>query len=399
MDLRSTETFWPLKNAQKTSYPSLESDVNTEILIIGGGITGALIAYQLIKEGKKIILVDKRDICNGSTAASTALLQYEIDVSLHELIKIRGLECAVDSYNNCKKAIFELREIIDTIKSTCHFEFKKSVYFCSSEKDIPFLEEEFKVRKQHGFDVKWLEKLDLQKLGLNALAAIESSTAAVMDPYKLAQDLLIYCQKKGMQIFDRTTIASTKSENGKLIATTEDNNTITVDNIVNCSGYESTETLKEKVVDLKSTFVITSESFATLPAGFKNTIFWDTANPYLYFRATADNRIIAGGGDEDFKDPKKRDTLLPKKEEYLAEQFHLKFPEIKFKIDYSWAGTFGETKDGLPYFGKPDPKKNEHYILGFGGNGITFSVLGMNSIMASLKNEKHPDLEYYKFGR
>jgi glycine/D-amino acid oxidase-like deaminating enzyme len=139
--------------------------------------------------------------------------------------------------------------------------------------------------------------------------------------------------------------------------------------------------------------------FSTLPAGFKNTIFWDTANPYLYFRATADNRIIAGGGDEDFKDPKKRDTLLPKKEEYLAEQFHLKFPEIKFKIDYSWAGTFGETKDGLPYFGKPDPKKNEHYILGFGGNGITFSVLGMNSIMASLKNEKHPDLEYYKFGR
>jgi glycine/D-amino acid oxidase-like deaminating enzyme len=106
-----------------------------------------------------------------------------------------------------------------------------------------------------------------------------------------------------------------------------------------------------------------------------------------------------GGGDEDFKDPQKRDKLLPKKEQFLLKKFQKKFPKINFKIDYSWAGTFGETKDGLPYFGKPNPDNNEHYILGFGGNGITFSVIGMNSILASLENIKHPDLEYYKFGR
>ena len=53
MKLRSTETFWPLKNAMKNSYPSISSDINTPILIIGGGITGALMAYKLISEGKK----------------------------------------------------------------------------------------------------------------------------------------------------------------------------------------------------------------------------------------------------------------------------------------------------------------------------------------------------------
>src|SRR5215216_6574022 len=129
MKLRSTETFWPLKSAMRYSYPSIDQDFNTEILIIGGGITGALIAYKLINEGKKVVLVDRRDICNGSTAASTALLQYEIDIPLHELIKIRGLECAVDSYKSGKQAIFDLRTIIETIKSDCQFEFKKSVYY------------------------------------------------------------------------------------------------------------------------------------------------------------------------------------------------------------------------------------------------------------------------------
>lgn len=399
MKLRSTETFWLLRNAMKKSYPSIDSDKNTTILIIGGGITGALIAYKLITEGKKIILVDRRDICNGSTAASTALLQYEIDISLHELIKMRGLNCALDSYRNGKKAIFDLRNIIDTIKSDCQFEFKKSIYFCSLKKDLQFLKDEFKIRKENGFDVNWLEKWDLEKLGLNALAAIESKTAAVMDPFKLANDLLIYCQKKGMEILDRTNITSIQNQKDKLIAVTENKCSITADHIIHCSGYESTETLNEKVVDLKSTYVIASESLPTLPMAFRNAIFWDTSSPYLYFRATSDNRVIMGGGDVAFKDPVKRDKLLPKKEQFLLKKFQRKFPDIDFKIDYSWAGTFGETKDGLPYFGKPDPNKNEHYVLGFGGNGITFSVIGMNSILDSLNNKKNPDLDYYKFGR
>jgi glycine/D-amino acid oxidase-like deaminating enzyme len=399
MKLRSTETFWPLKTAMEVSYPSIDSDINTSILIIGGGITGALIAYKLISEGEKVILVDRRDVANGSTAASTALLQYEIDISLHELIKIRGLECAVDSYSNGKKAIFDLRAIIDTIKSDCQFEFKKSIYYCSLKRDIPFLRNEFKCRKEHGFDVNWLERWDLEKLGLNAVAAIESQTAAVMDPYRLTNDLLRYCRDKGMQVYDRTNITAIQNHKGKFVAHTQSKCTITADHVIHCSGYESTETLKEKVVDLKSTYVITSESLPTLPHAFKNAIFWDTSSPYLYFRATTDNRIIMGGGDDEFKDPIKRDKLLPKKEQYLLRHFKRKFPNINFKIDYSWAGTFGETKDGLPYFGKPNPDKNEHYVLGFGGNGITFSVIGMNSILDSINNKKNQDLEYYKFGR
>jgi glycine/D-amino acid oxidase-like deaminating enzyme len=399
MKLRSTETFWPLKTAMDKSYPSIDTDISTAILIIGGGITGALMAYKLISEGKKIVMVDRRDICNGSTAASTALLQYEIDVAMHQLIKLRGLDCALHSYRNGKKAIFDLRQIIDTIKSDCQFEFKKSIYFTSVQKDIPFLKNEYKCRKEHGFDVNWLEKYELKKMGLNALAAIESQTAAVMDPYRFAMDLLNYCNRNGMQIFDRTNITSIQNQKGKCIVHTENKHIIIADHVIHCTGYESTETLNEKVVDLKSTYVITSENINELPAAFKNAIFWDTAKPYFYYRATADNRIIAGGGDEEFFDTKKRDKLLQKKEAYLLRYFRKKFPDIEFKIDYSWAGTFGETKDGLPYFGKPDPQKNEHYFLGFGGNGITFSVLGTNSVLDSINNKQNKDLEYYRFGR
>ncbi|CAM4273809.1 NAD(P)/FAD-dependent oxidoreductase [Flavobacterium terrigena] len=380
-------------------YPSLQNSISTPILIIGGGITGALIAYQLIENGRKVVLVDKRDVCNGSTAASTALLQYEIDIPLHKLIEIRGLECAVDSYINCEKSIYNLKKITDAIKSKSGFEFKKSIYFCSLKKDLKDLKLEYKTRKKFGFDVRWLDKYDLKEIGLNAFAAIESKSGAVVDPYRLAQDLLHYCKEKGVLIFDRTDIISIKKHVKKLQAFTNTKCTITADHVIHCTGYESVEMLSNTVVDLKSTFVTISESYPDLPNPFKDTIYWNTSDPYQYFRGTSDGRIIIGGGDEEFKDAERRDKLICDKEDYLLKQFGKYFPEIHFEPDYSWAGTFGETKDGLPYFGKLDSKKNEHYVLGFGGNGITFSVLGMHSIIPSLDGISHPDLEYYKFGR
>lgn len=399
MDVRSNEPYWLIRNELPKSYPSLTNSTSSEVLIIGAGITGALIAFKLLEEGKKVVMVDSRDICNGSTAASTSMLQYEIDVPLHKLIEQVGLTTAVSSYQNCEKAISEIENIVKHVKSKCAFEYKKSIYFTSSKKDISFLKKEFEARKEHGFKVKWLSEEELKKIGLNAYAAIESQSGAVMDVYRLANDILKYCSKKGVEIYDRTEIKETKNKNNKIIATTNLGFTIEVDDVVRCTGYESIETVSEKIVELKSTFALASEAFSKIPKAFKNRIYWNTDAPYLYFRSTDDNRIVMGGGDRDFKNAKRRDALLPKKEKELTKSFKKCFPEIDFIADYSWAGTFGETKDGLPYFGKPKPEDNEHYILGFGGNGITFSVMGMEAVVHSINKTPHPYLEYYKFDR
>lgn len=399
MDVRSSEPYWLIKNAFKKSYPSLDESIDTDILVIGGGITGALITYQLLKEGKEVVLIDRRDVCNGSSAASTAMLQYEIDIPLHQLIEMRGAETAVSSYKNCEKAISDLKKIIDEIDSKCHFEFKKSIYFSSDKKDIKMLETEFATREANGFGVKWLDKLALQRLGLEAYGGIESDSGAEMDPYKLAYDLLKFCAKKGVKIFDRSDIKTVRQDHKKMVAITAQKQTIKASHVIHCTGYESVKTVSQKIVDLKSTYAMASEAFENLPAAFQHHIYWNTSSPYLYFRATSDNRIIVGGGDECFKNAKKRDALLDKKWNYLYNQFQECFPSINFRPDYIWAGTFGETKDGLPYMGRPKPDVNEHYVLGFGGNGITYSVMAMEAILHSLNQTRHRFLDDYRFDR
>jgi ribulose 1,5-bisphosphate synthetase/thiazole synthase len=83
MDLRSHSPYWLLKNGLISNYPSIQKDHRTEIAVMGAGITGALMAWHLCQAGFEVIIVDKRHVGMGSTAASTALLQYEIDTPLH----------------------------------------------------------------------------------------------------------------------------------------------------------------------------------------------------------------------------------------------------------------------------------------------------------------------------
>ncbi len=90
MNLRSPEPYWLLQGGLLHPYPSLHKDVKVDFAIMGGGITGALIAYYLSQEGLTVAVCDRRHIGMGSTCASTGLLQYEIDTPLFALAEMIG---------------------------------------------------------------------------------------------------------------------------------------------------------------------------------------------------------------------------------------------------------------------------------------------------------------------
>ena len=111
MDLRSELPYWTVRNGLLGVYPPLESDVRCDVLIVGGGISGALLAHQLVKRGVECALIDKRDIGSGSTSASTALLQYEIDTPLYKLRQQVGAYAAERAYSLGIDAIHQLQHL------------------------------------------------------------------------------------------------------------------------------------------------------------------------------------------------------------------------------------------------------------------------------------------------
>jgi glycine/D-amino acid oxidase-like deaminating enzyme len=400
MNLKAGYPFSLIKNGLFRDYPKLEKNIKTGVVIMGGGISGALTAHFLTQNGVDCVVVDRRTIGLGSTCASTSLLQYEIDIPLHELAEKVGIKNAARSYHLCKEAIDKLVALAEKIGFT-DIRKKKSLYYAAAKKDIVQLQKEFKIRKEQGFRVQYIDEAAIfEKTGIHAPAAILSADAGYTDAYMFTHTLYNYNIKKGLQVFDRTTIASIKHTGKAVQLITENGCSIKAKKMVYATGYEVVKYIDKPIVKLNSTYAVVSEPLTIEKPFWKNDmLLWNTADPYLYMRTASDNRIIVGGRDEEFYSPKKRDALISAKTKNLSKDFMKLFPHIDFIPEFTWTGTFGSTKDGLPFIGPYKNLPNSYFALGFGGNGITFSLIAAEIIADLVTGKKNTDAAIFSFDR
>jgi glycine/D-amino acid oxidase-like deaminating enzyme len=112
-----------------------------------------------------------------------------------------------------------------------------------------------------------------------------------------------------------------------------------------------------------------------------------------------DDRIVIGGRDEQFVNMKTMHTCLDEKAALLEKDFKKLFSPISFKTEFAWSGVFGKTKDSLPYIGNYHKTPRTFYALGFGGNGITFSLVAAEIITDLLLGKKNKDAGIFSFSR
>ncbi len=259
---------------------------------------------------------------------------------------------------------------------------------------------EFSIRDQHQLGVQWLSQNELsQSYGINGGGAILSEAGASVDAYQLTHALMKLNVQRGLQLYDQTTISSFEFKKDQTIIHLENKKKVTCRKLIFCTGFEATEMLKEKVAKLYYTYACVSEQGIQGIDAIKNNLVWTTDEPYLYLRCTDDNRLLAGGEDSRYKSYIFQQSIKEKKSDAIIKKLEKLIPGILFKEDFSWGGVFGETKDGLPYIGITPEYPDAIFVLGFGGNGITFSVQAMDMVTALLSNEVHPLSKYYAFGR
>jgi glycine/D-amino acid oxidase-like deaminating enzyme len=401
MRLRTLESFGLINNGIINSYPSLHGEhLQCEIAVIGAGITGALVSHALREKGYQVILLDKRDVASGSTAATTSLLQYEIDMPLFRLAKLIGEEGAATCYTAGVEAIHQLRKLIESYELDCKFETKKSLYIAQEEKDSAWLEKEYEIRNKYKLGVTWLERQQLQQTyGLYSAGGICSDTAACVDAYRLTHELIAYNAGKGLKTYDQTEIKEFHLKEKQPYLLTKTNCKVTFRKIIFCTGYEAIPMIKERIAKLFYTYACVSERNIKLSEELKGTLLWDSGSPYFYMRYTDDNRLLIGGEDSTFNFPFFQQFIKERKSGKLQQIVKRLIKDIHFIEDFCWAGKFGSTKDGLPYIGASPEYENALFVLGFGGNGITFSVQAMRIITAILAEEKHDLIHPYRFGR
>ena len=156
-----------------------------------------------------------------------------------------------------------------------------------------------------------------------------------------------------------------------------------------------------KLVKPKGHKVSSTWAMATAPQPGRlwpsRCLIWEAADPYLYLRTTLDGRVICGGEDEEFSDDARRDALIPKKIAAIARKLGKLMPNIDTEPKFAWAGCFGESATGLPAIGPIPDAARCLAVMGYGGNGITFSAIAAQIIQRAILGVADPDAEAQDF--
>lgn len=400
MDVVSHSAFWLLKNGLPPAYSTLREHIECDVLVVGAGITGALVADALLNRGVDVVLIDKDDIASGSTSGSTALLQYEIDTHLIDLTRMYDRTRAERAFWACHEAIDKIEALCLELGISHAFSRKKSAYFASTSSDVKILQAEHAARECAGIHVDYLDKSEIKKLfSFSKPAALLSHQGGEVDPFLLTERLIARAVGRGLRVYDRSGMDSFQNKDDYIRVKTDHGYRIRAKHVIMSSGYEAQKYLPKNLVKLNSSFAMVTKPVNDFTGWHEQCLLWETARPYFYMRTTSDQRILIGGQDKPFRNALARDALIDHQTKKLWKTFKKMFPKIPAEYGYSWGGTFGETRDGLAYIGELPEFPHVHFACGYGGNGITYSVIAAEILADGICGSPHPDAHIFAFDR
>jgi glycine/D-amino acid oxidase-like deaminating enzyme len=274
---------------------------------------------------------------------------------------------------------------------------RPSLYLAGNQLDAPAMQEEAKVRRAAGIGAEYLGKADLMKqFGIDRRGAILSGGNLALDPRILTAALLLRALANKARLYAPVEAAEIEHGADGVTATTKGGPLISAKYLVLATGYELLDPVPAESHSVVSTWAIATRR---QPAKVwpQAALVWEASDPYLYARATFDGRVICGGEDEPFKDEETRDALIAQKASSIAKKLGRLFPNIDPTPEFIWTGAFGTTTTGLPVIGQLPRRPRIFAVMGYGGNGITFSRIASEAITSALSGKSDSDADLFAF--
>lgn len=373
------ESIWT-KNLKFKNIIKLNKDIDVDVLIIGGGITGLTTAYYLKDSNLNVCIVEKNYIGMGVTSKTTGKINYLQETIYSDLTSKYSFEIAKNYYESQRYAISKIKKIIENENIKCNFDKVESYVFTNDKNEINKIKNEKAILEKLNCKVKEHKSISIN---LKSKYAISVNDTYVFHPIKFLYSLKNICEKNNIKIYEQTKILNIKKENNNYISNTE-NNKIKAKKVIIACHYPFfliPYMMPLKVYNEKSyiTSSITNkykkETFITSKIPTKSIRYHKDKGSYLLYlsnsHGTSNNLNIKSNFDKVLKELKK----------------------LKLHPEYIWSNEDLITVDKIPYIGKIE-KNNNNLLLGTGYNtwGMTNGILA-GCILSDMVLGKHNKYE------
>lgn len=407
MKLHDGKLYWSdITKVKPLKTDSRIKEENRDVLIVGGGISGAISAYRLSKAGFGVSLVEQNTVGSGSTGANTGLIQYMSDDGITDFTEQIGEDNAVKFYKQSLdgvETLVDINEEVDEMSNLKTFKVTQSLILATEKEKVKEIKEETKKQKEEDFEVEYLDKKDLKNENIDAYAGLLAKPDINLNPFGFIHRILAHAIKHfGLSVIENTEFIEAQNLDHDLEITLQTDGVETKEifsKLILATGYNPPEFIRDKLdkLEIYKTYVIVSDMHDDFEEESKYLV-WEMKDPYTYFKKTFENRLMIGGMDV------KSDTItkddIGKYDKDLIEGTKGMIEDApKLKADYSYTALFGESKDKIPYMGVDPENENIFVVCGVGGNGTVYSTIASEMALKWMKDENLDEYDIFRLGR
>ena len=377
------------------SYPSLTSDIEAEVCVIGGGIAGLTTAYLLAREKRKVVVLESGILCRGETSRTTAHLAFALDDRFTTLESIHGEEGARKAAHSHMAAIETIERIIAELGIDADFTRLDGYLFPPPHGNVQELQEELDAAKRAGItDVAWVDKAPIP--GFDTGRCLRFPRQGQFHPLKYLAGVAKGITAHGGEIFEQSHASAI--EDGDIVTIrTRGGGSVRAKHLViatNAPVHDSFAVYTKQAP--YRTYVV---AFAIPKGSVPEALYWDTVDPYHYVRIQSQNEktdlLIVGG--EDHKTGQSDD--MEQRYAQLEEWTRKRFP-VDGNAAFRWSGQVMETVDGLAMIGhNPLDKPNVYIATGDSGHGMTHGTIAGMILLDLIIGRENPWADLYDPGR
>ena len=384
------------------SWPRQRGPLHTDVVIVGGGLTGCATAYALAASGIEAVLVEGRQIGHGSTGAAPGWIADNPGVSFGDLEKALGLRAARGAFQAWRRAALDFCALLRRLDVKCDLEPRGTLTVAGTAEQAARLKRDQKGRRDAGLDAPFVNARAINiETGLTASAGLHDKDGATLDPYRACLGLATAAAARGAELFDRSP--TKRIEFGRrTVDVRTAGGTIRANRVVIATGMPTPlfKALARHFWFRTAYLALTEPVPARLrhQLGRRASVVRDSADPPHVVRWIDDERLLVMGADGASPPERQREKIIVQRTGQLMYELSTLYPDISGILpEYGWAAPYTRSAEGLPFIG---PHRNfPHHLFAFGGasHSVTGAYLASRILLRHCLGEPDPADEVFGF--
>lgn len=399
--------FWidRFPKSRRPSFPAFRGDATTDLVIIGGGLTGAACAMSFAAAGVKVILLEANRVGGGATAGAPGLIREDADASFQQTVAAHGLRAARLLWQGMRRASLDFAAALRRQEIRCDLAPTDLLAFTRRGPDaVRALRKEYQARRDAGLEYGWLTPPALARAtAIDRAGGAIRAHAATFDPFRACLGLIASAVPRGAAVFESSPATRIRAGRKQVqIATARGRITAKSVLVATAAPLPDLRGLRRHLKTMHAYAVVTE----SLPAivrrelGGRTAALRDGENPAHFLRWLKDDRVLFAGADQPAVPDRSRPKVLVQRTGQLMYELSTVYPAISgARPEWAWDFEHQETVDGLPYIGTHRNFPRHLFALGHARHGAGVAWLAARVLLRTFEGTPAKGDELFGFAR